>query len=120
MVMSTWERYDLQLRKIDGGRIEVYRRDDRLGRGVCMSLYANDVEIMRFDLFDPAHEHWAIGDGDRTYYPKSIDRFVLALWHLRHYGRQCSRLVGKGLVTITDKDAQWAKQALDITQSKKS
>lgn len=117
MVMSTWTRYDLQSRQIEGGRIEVYRRNDRLGRGACMSLYANDSEIMRFDLFDPAHEHWAIGGGDRMYYPKAVDRFALAIWHLRHYGRPCSALVQKGLVTVTDMDAQWAKDALESART---
>lgn len=113
MAIMTWTRHDLQTRKIEGGRIEVYRRADRLGRGVCMSLYANDAEIMRFDLFDPAHEHWAIGKGDRKYYPEGLDRFALAIWHLRHYGRLCSSLAQKGLITLTDMDAHWAKEALE-------
>ena len=116
MTMLTWKRHDLQTRQIEGGRIEVYRRKDQLGRGMCMSLFAGSSEIMRFDLFDPAHEHWAVGKGHRHLYPKGLDRFVLAIWHLRHYGPLCSKLVNKGLVVVSDTDAQWAKEALEGMQ----
>src|SRR5690606_35155763 len=105
MAMKAWPRYDLQTRTVAGGRIDVYRRDDRLGTGPCMSLYAGTVEIMRFDLFDPAHEHWAVGKKTRMYYPEGLDRFTLAGFHLRHHSRFVAALLNKRL-KVSDADAE--------------
>lgn len=33
-------------------RISASTRDDVAGKGICISLYCNNVEVMRFDLFD--------------------------------------------------------------------
>jgi hypothetical protein len=58
--------------------LEVYWRDDRAGRGPCASLYARDVEVLRFDCFgdDQGHCHVNIEQnrGQRWYYPAGTVR----------------------------------------------
>lgn len=86
--MGNWPRHNVETFPVEGDwSIAVYERDDRLGKGVCMSVHHGDAEIMRFDLFDPAHEHWAVLDSPRMYYPKRMTRrqyIEIAVNNLRH------------------------------------
>lgn len=70
-MMRDWPRHNVETFEGGGLRVDVYTRDDDAGRGVCMSVYADRREIMRFDLFDhPAHEHWNVGAAKRIFYPE--------------------------------------------------
>lgn len=77
-------------------RLDVYRRDDDLVHGPCMSLYAHGSELMRWDLPDDVpHVHWAIGDKPRLYMPRGWPRplvFDLACSQLVEHTRQVWRL----------------------------
>jgi hypothetical protein len=85
MAMTKQVRYNVSTLNFPNARIEVYTRDDRLGRGVCFSLHTTK-ELMRFDLFNPFHEHWAVKKAERKYY--NVDTFneavELALISLIH------------------------------------
>lgn len=79
----------------DNVRIDAYWRDDHLATGPCMSFYVGAVEVMRFDL-DPRHphEHWAVGDRERMYYPASVDPFLMAVHSLTWRHQHAMALVG--------------------------
>lgn len=71
--MHDWPRYDVT--RIDIGaahHLDLYRRDDRAGQGWCVSLYAESVEVLRFDLFPgKAHQHFIGMPGQpRLYLPR--------------------------------------------------
>lgn len=71
--MLTRPRYDLQEFQVVSGAVwlAVYRRDDELVRGVCMSLSAGALEVLRWDLQPGiAHVHWAVGRRSRLYMPR--------------------------------------------------
>lgn len=91
MAMAAWERRDVRSFPFAGGRLDVYRRDDKLVVGPCMSLYLDEAEVVRIDLpFEPegaAHEHWwGLPGKPRLYYPRH--------WpHLRLVELACSNLV---------------------------
>jgi len=106
-MMNPVPRYDAVVFPVGNGfGVEVCRRDDRFGRGVCMSLHCGEVEVMRFDLFEPAHLHFAVeqGDAPRIIFPPGpIEQHVArALWDLRHNATaaivMCSdaRVLGRG------------------------
>ena len=90
MVMNPWPRYEAQRFPIqEEAYVEVYFRNDRLGRAPCASLYVHGVELVRYDCFpdDEAHMHidCAYVNGKRIYYPpgKIADHIERTIWELR-------------------------------------
>jgi hypothetical protein len=74
MPMYKWPHYEvtkfIASRRI---RVEVYERRDRVGQGVCASVYVDGLEQLRFDLFDPPHMHRrADRDSPRRAYPSGL------------------------------------------------
>lgn len=59
MTMHAVERHDSRRLDLgDGIEIEVCRRDDRFGKGPCVSVWADGLEELRLDLFeDRPHLH---------------------------------------------------------------
>jgi hypothetical protein len=71
--MKDWPRYELRRRTIRHLRFEVYDRDDELGHGRCLSVYVRSREVLRFDLFAPAHMHVRKErDSPRHFYPAGL------------------------------------------------
>lgn len=88
--MDPWPRYEAERFRVGAFYFEAYRRDDRLGVGPCLSVHRNtdDLEVWRFDLFDPPHMHFNQKDGDcpRIFFPagplaQQIDR---ACWEIEN------------------------------------
>lgn len=74
----------------EGVFLDVYWRDDDLGRGPAASLHVRDVEVLRLDCFggDKAHLHLNLGGGvtPRWYFPagtaaEHVDRACFELEH---------------------------------------
>lgn len=57
MVMGRHQRRRLRRLQFGGCRLEIYDRDDQLGKGRCVSLYVKRAEVLRFDFF-PGREHY--------------------------------------------------------------
>lgn len=121
MVMDIWEKQNIETKESEEARLEVYSRDDRLGSGWCMSLYVKNVEVMRFDLFEPAHEHWNIEalNAPRMFYPQLSwqDRINLATNNLvSHYevaSALCREEHVRGYEIENLKEmSDWAKEVL--------
>lgn len=79
MPVRDWPHHDTQTFKIAKGRVDVYRRDDELVQGVCMSLYMKGKELMRWDL-EPgkAHAHMMFGKAPRLYFPRDWSPHLIA------------------------------------------
>ncbi len=68
-MLGRWPRHRIQRVVVGSRAIAVYLRNDRLGKGPCMSVHQHAREVARFDLFDPAHMHVvdAVGSPRRPY-----------------------------------------------------
>jgi hypothetical protein len=97
-MMLKHRRYDVRSMRLAGFRIEIYWRSDDLGDGPCMSIYVGGREIVRFDLFDPAHKHLRRQPYQpRIYYPEGLSRIEyirLALADLVKLYPQARRAMG--------------------------
>lgn len=118
MAMRDWPRHQRRVFPLTGGRVEVYRRDDRLQQGVCMSIYVGDRELMRWDLQPgTAHVHHAIRSAPRLYYPRHwpFEQLVeLAVDQLAQHPRAVARMAS---IRRPDAEelaaaARWAAQQL--------
>lgn len=58
-MMHRWRRYRCRRRQTADARVSlvIYERSDELGQGPAMSVYRHGTEVLRFDLFAPAHVH---------------------------------------------------------------
>lgn len=119
MAMLAWPRHAVRTRSFPGCTLHVYRRDDQLVHGPCMSLYVGEVEVMRFD-FPPgaAHEHWSgIPGKPRLYYPRSWSQHravELGVWNLVHHAKAACRLAAVDMPdrAVLVEAAEWAREEL--------
>ena len=71
-MMRRWPRYGVVKVAISSGwHALIYERRDESGHGRCASLYHGGIEVMRCDLFDPAHVHTRQAPS-RRYYPVGL------------------------------------------------
>jgi len=98
--LKRWPRHQVRTRSAGRQRsVQIYRRDDRAGRGPCISLYVNGVETIRCDLFELEphyHRHPVL---DRVAFPPWSTRAELVEHAL-------------ALMRLPDGVAAWARAEL--------
>lgn len=94
-----------------GGRVDVYRRSVRpcvrsraRQETVCASVFVGESEVLRFDLCDPGHVHWAVDDAPRLPLPalSPSERVAWTAWQIEQLTPYAARLCGRGPVTHHD------------------